>query len=85
MLPTGSGVAWMAHVGGFLAGLGLVRLLANPPPTQDEIAVSGVIVHITPLEGADPHVAARAGILLTDVSPDWLALCRRLARMASRR
>jgi len=24
----GSGVAWMAHVGGFLAGIGLVRLLA---------------------------------------------------------
>ena len=38
MLPTGSGVAWMAHVGGFLAGLGLVRLLANPPPTQAQIA-----------------------------------------------
>ena len=38
MLPTGSGVAWMAHVGGFLGGLGLVRLLAHPPPTQDEIA-----------------------------------------------
>jgi len=27
----GSGVAWMAHVGGFLAGIGLVRLLARPP------------------------------------------------------
>jgi membrane associated rhomboid family serine protease len=27
-LPTGSGVAWMAHVGGFLAGAGAVRLLA---------------------------------------------------------
>jgi membrane associated rhomboid family serine protease len=26
-LPTGSGVAWMAHVGGFLAGVGAVRLL----------------------------------------------------------
>ena len=25
-----SGVAWMAHVGGFLAGIGLVRLLAPP-------------------------------------------------------
>ena len=31
LLPTGSGVAWMAHVGGFLAGLGAVRLLARPP------------------------------------------------------
>lgn len=26
-----SGIAWMAHVGGFLAGLGLVRLFAAPP------------------------------------------------------
>jgi membrane associated rhomboid family serine protease len=29
MLPTGSGVAWMAHVGGFIAGAGLARLLAR--------------------------------------------------------
>jgi membrane associated rhomboid family serine protease len=29
LLPTGSGVAWMAHVGGFLAGAGLVGLLAR--------------------------------------------------------
>ena len=28
-LGMGSGVAWMAHVGGFLAGLGAVRLLAH--------------------------------------------------------
>jgi membrane associated rhomboid family serine protease len=28
-VPSGSGVAWMAHVGGFLAGLGTVRLLAH--------------------------------------------------------
>jgi membrane associated rhomboid family serine protease len=28
----GSGVAWMAHVGGFLAGLGAVRLLAQTHP-----------------------------------------------------
>jgi membrane associated rhomboid family serine protease len=36
---TGSGVAWMAHVGGFLAGIGLVRLLARqrrPAPIQAE-------------------------------------------------
>ncbi|HEY0711403.1 MAG TPA: rhomboid family intramembrane serine protease, partial [Polyangia bacterium] len=26
----GSGIAWMAHVGGFLAGLGLVRLFTPP-------------------------------------------------------
>ena len=32
MLPTGSGVAWMAHVGGFLAGLGSVRLLMRSRP-----------------------------------------------------
>jgi membrane associated rhomboid family serine protease len=34
LLPTGSGVAWMAHVGGFLAGAGLARLmmLRRPPP-----------------------------------------------------
>jgi membrane associated rhomboid family serine protease len=37
LLPTGSGVAWMAHVGGFIAGAGLVRLLAprRPPPPVD--------------------------------------------------
>ncbi|HXJ20428.1 MAG TPA: rhomboid family intramembrane serine protease [Polyangia bacterium] len=38
MLPGNSGVAWMAHVGGFIAGLGAVRLLAHSttrrgPPT----------------------------------------------------
>jgi len=27
-----SGIAWMAHVGGFLAGLGLVRVFAAPRP-----------------------------------------------------
>ena len=31
-LGVGSGVAWMAHVGGFLAGLGAVRLLARSRP-----------------------------------------------------
>ena len=29
-IGAGSGVAWMAHVGGFLAGIGLVRLMARP-------------------------------------------------------
>ena len=29
LIGAGSGVAWMAHVGGFLAGVGLVRLLAG--------------------------------------------------------
>jgi membrane associated rhomboid family serine protease len=32
LLPTGSGVAWMAHVGGFIAGAGLARLLARNRP-----------------------------------------------------
>lgn len=31
-LGAASGVAWMAHVGGFLAGVGLVRLFAIPKP-----------------------------------------------------
>jgi len=32
LIPGNSGVAWMAHVGGFLAGLGAVRLLAAGRP-----------------------------------------------------
>jgi membrane associated rhomboid family serine protease len=41
MLPTGSGVAWMAHVGGFLAGLGSVRLLmrSRPRPPAGRVEV----------------------------------------------
>jgi membrane associated rhomboid family serine protease len=37
LLPLDSGVAWMAHVGGFVAGFGLVRLFVAPrePPTGD--------------------------------------------------
>jgi hypothetical protein len=42
-----------------------------------EIAVAGIIVHIAAVEG-DPRTVARAGILLTDVGPDWRAFCRRL-------
>jgi membrane associated rhomboid family serine protease len=34
LLPTGSGVAWMAHVGGFIAGAGLARLLARRRPPR---------------------------------------------------
>ena len=30
LIDAGSGVAWMAHVGGFLAGVGLVRLFSRP-------------------------------------------------------
>jgi membrane associated rhomboid family serine protease len=33
-LGSQSGIAWMAHVGGFLAGLGLVRVFAAPRPIQ---------------------------------------------------
>lgn len=29
LIPTGSGVAWMAHVGGFLAGVALARVMAR--------------------------------------------------------
>ena len=32
LIGSNSGVAWMAHVGGFLAGLGAVRLLARTRP-----------------------------------------------------
>jgi membrane associated rhomboid family serine protease len=39
MLPTGSGVAWMAHVGGFLAGVGLARLLRRHAPAADAVQV----------------------------------------------
>ncbi len=34
LLPTGSGVAWMAHVGGFIAGAGLARLVARRRPPR---------------------------------------------------
>jgi membrane associated rhomboid family serine protease len=36
-LGEGSGVAWMAHVGGFLAGIGLVRLMAPRPRRRPPI------------------------------------------------
>jgi membrane associated rhomboid family serine protease len=38
LIPSGSGVAWMAHVGGFLAGLGAVRLLAKTRPQSPTTA-----------------------------------------------
>ena len=40
LISSTSGVAWMAHVGGFLAGLGAVRLLARvrpPSPTSPDV------------------------------------------------
>ena len=41
LIPTGSGVAWMAHVGGFVAGVGAVRLLARarPRPADGQVHV----------------------------------------------
>ncbi len=48
-----------------------------------DINVSGIIVHISTIEAADPLFGARAGIFLTDTSADWLALCRRLARLVA--
>jgi membrane associated rhomboid family serine protease len=39
MLPTGSGVAWMAHVGGFLAGVGLARVLRRRGPSDGPVDV----------------------------------------------
>jgi membrane associated rhomboid family serine protease len=34
LTPMESGVAWVAHVGGLLAGLGLVKLFVKAPPRQ---------------------------------------------------
>jgi membrane associated rhomboid family serine protease len=38
LIGSGSGIAWMAHVGGFLAGLGLVRIFA---PSRRPLVVEG--------------------------------------------
>jgi membrane associated rhomboid family serine protease len=37
-IGSGSGIAWMAHVGGFLAGLGLLRIFA---PSRGPLVVEG--------------------------------------------
>ena len=37
-IGSGSGIAWMAHVGGFLAGLGLLRIFA---PSRRPLVVEG--------------------------------------------
>ena len=42
LLPLNSGVAWMAHVGGFLAGLGLVRLFVKSRPVRPRRVAPGV-------------------------------------------
>jgi hypothetical protein len=50
------------------------------PPT--EIHVSGIIVHVQPLPGHPPGGAVKAGIALTEISPEWTDLCRRLAQLS---
>ena len=45
-IGAGSGVAWMAHVGGFLAGLGLVRLLS--PAYRRRPATTANVEYIPP-------------------------------------
>jgi membrane associated rhomboid family serine protease len=46
-IGTGSGVAWMAHVGGFLGGLGIVRLL-SPSATRPAPARPVEVEYIPP-------------------------------------
>ena len=36
-IGAGSGIAWMAHVGGFLAGIAVVRLLSPPLRAEDAV------------------------------------------------
>ena len=49
-----------------------------------EIAVTGVIVHVTSVDGVDPSARYHAGIALTETNDDWVALCKRLAKLAPR-
>ncbi len=46
---------------------------------NQEIKVSGIIVHCSASENVDPRFSARAGILLTAAGHDWLDLCSKLA------
>ncbi len=46
---------------------------------EQEIRVSGIIVHCSTTENVDPRFSARAGILLTSAEQDWLDLCAKLA------
>lgn len=57
-----------------------VTVQIEAPPR--EIIVVGIIVHVTPMENVDPRFTARAGILLTETSPDWSALCEHLAQLS---
>jgi hypothetical protein len=45
-----------------------------------EIEVSGIVVHVADDPDAPPGFTTRVGVYLTDASPDWTALCRRLAK-----
>jgi membrane associated rhomboid family serine protease len=36
LIPSSSGIAWMAHVGGFVCGLALVKLFVRTPPPAPE-------------------------------------------------
>jgi hypothetical protein len=54
-----------------------ITLYVGEPATKIEI--SGLIVHVTALEGVGPRQPVRAGIFVTDAGPDWLELCRALA------
>jgi hypothetical protein len=57
-----------------------IALHVGDPPAKIEI--SGVIVHVTALEGVGPRRPIRAGIFVTDSGPDWIELCRTLAAQA---
>ena len=46
---------------------------------QQEIKVTGIIVHCSTTENVDPRFSARAGILLTASEGDWLELCKELS------
>ncbi len=43
-----------------------------------EINVSGIIVHVSETKEAPAGFTSHVGIYLTEVGPDWGALCRRL-------
>jgi hypothetical protein len=58
--------------------IGITVQIAEP---LSEIHVSGIIVHVQPLPGAPPGGAVKAGIALTESSPEWAELCRRLAQL----
>lgn len=59
-----------------------MRITVQIADPMYEITVAGVIVHGTSRRATGPSDLPYAvGIYLTDVGPDWLALCRRLAKL----